>query len=154
MHKLQTKNVKTQVNELENQVDKQTQAAILEPGIHAPITPDNPAGIAWVEIPAGEFLFGGKNEKINMKAAYKIGKYPITNAQYKKFLDSNKDYKLPKSWDVKNRTYPEEKANYPVVFLTWDDAQVFCEWAKCRLPSDKEWRKQPEGRMVENILGE
>jgi hypothetical protein len=47
---------------------------------------DNPPGIEWVNIPAGEFLYGDEKKTVYIRKPYLIGKYPVTNAQYKRFL--------------------------------------------------------------------
>ncbi len=115
------------------------------PPDHAPPTPNNPAGIEWVEIPAGEFLYGEERERKYVNKAYKIGKYPVTNAQYKKFIDANPKYEVAKDWDVEQRTYPAGKGNHPVVDVSWHDAQAFCKWNGCHLPTEVEWEKAARG---------
>ena len=109
------------------------------------LTPDNPAGIKWVEIPAGVFLYGDRKKDKIIDRAYLIGKYPVTNAQYKLFTDTFMDRQVPKHWDKENRTHPSGKANHPVVYVSWHDAVAFCEWAKCRLPTEEEWEKAARG---------
>ena len=108
--------------------------------------PSSPADLEWVQIPAGEFLYGDKKEKRTIAKAFLIGKYPITNAQYKRFLDANPSYKIPGAgWDRQKRTYPIEKEKHPVVNISWNDAQAFCQWAGCRLPLEEEWEKAARG---------
>lgn len=106
---------------------------------------ENPAMIEWMLIPAGKFLFGDENVVRNIDEPYLIGKYPITNAQYKLFLENNPSVRMvPDNWD-NNGNYPPEKANHPVVCLSRDDAQAFCQWADCRLPTEVEWEKAARG---------
>lgn len=106
---------------------------------------DNPAGIEWVEIPAGEFLYGDNKEKQFLRKAFLIGKYPVTNAQYKRFLEANPGYSVPRDWEPKQRIYPPGKQDHPVVNVSWQDAQAFCQWAQCRLPTETEWEKAARG---------
>ncbi len=104
---------------------------------------------AMVLIPAGEFTMGtnvrlsdeGPEHRVTVAAFY-IDKYEVTNLQYKKFIDATQ-HKSPQHWS--NRTYPDGKIDHPVVFVSWDDAKAYCEWAGKRLPTDEEWEKAARG---------
>jgi hypothetical protein len=103
--------------------------------------PGNPAGILWVQVPAGEFNFGEANERRWIENPFQIGKNPVTNLQYQRFLIVNPHYPAPSHWDIHQHSYPEGKAHQPVTNICWHDAQAFCQWAGCRLPTEEEWEK-------------
>ncbi|MBL6966358.1 MAG: SUMF1/EgtB/PvdO family nonheme iron enzyme [Anaerolineales bacterium] len=106
---------------------------------------ENPAGIEWVETPSGVFLYGDRKKEETIERPYLIGKYPVTNEQYKRFIDANINHQAPKHWNKETRTYPKGKAHHPVVYVSWHDAQTFCKWAKCRLTTEEEWEKAARG---------
>ncbi len=104
-------------------------------------------------IPAGEFLYGDNKEKRTLPQ-FQITKTPITNAQYQLFINANpqhpvpyqiEDWAKPYNWDQKTRQHPRDKANHPVVLVSWNDAQAYCQWAKCRMPTEEEWEKAARG---------
>ena len=126
---------------------------------------ENPAGIEWVKIPAGKFTMGSddyRDEKPPHKIylnAYLIAKTPVTNAQFKQFIEAG-GYKKKVFWSYngwkwclkKGRIQPRywndvkwNKPTYPVVGVSWYEAEAFCKWAKCRLPSEAEWEKAARG---------
>lgn len=92
-------------------------------------------GIELVRIPAGEFLYGKR--KVHL-SDYWIAKTPVTNAQYAAFIQAT-GYRAPDHWH--NGRIPTGKENHPVVYVNWDDAQSFCQWAGLRLPMELEWEK-------------
>ena len=110
-------------------------------------------GKVMVYVPAGEFLFGDKKEKIYLDGFW-IDKTPITNAEYKRFLDANPkhpvplvnaDWAKPYNWDEKKRTFPAGKENHPVVMSSWHDAKAYADWAGKDLPTEQEWEKAARG---------
>ena len=77
-----------------------------------------------------------------------IDKYPVTNADFKKFLDATHyhpkdDFNFLKDW--KNGSYPEGWANKPVTWVSIEDAREYAKWAGKRLPHEWEWQYAAQG---------
>ena len=80
--------------------------------------------------------------------SFYMDKYPVTNAEYKKFLDATHyhpadDYDFLKDW--KNGTYPNGWGNKPVTWVSLEDAQAYAKWAGKRLPNEWEWQYAAQG---------
>jgi len=111
--------------------------------------------IVFVRVPSGEFIMGSKDGDKDEKPQHEVhlgeywmGKYPVTNAQYKAFVDAS-GHRAPDGW--KKDEIPKGMEKHPVVYVSWHDAIAFCEWASqangetIRLPSEAEWEKAARG---------
>ncbi|MDH5231813.1 MAG: formylglycine-generating enzyme family protein [Gammaproteobacteria bacterium] len=104
-----------------------------------------------VTIPEGEFIMGTDSLKSDIQnrprhkrsiKSFKIDKYPVTNAQYARFVAAT-GRRVPINW--KNGKFPPEKALHPVTMVTWFDAKDYAKWAGKRLPTEEEWEKAARG---------
>lgn len=81
--------------------------------------------------------------------AFKIGKYCITNQEYRDFLIDSGYNSLPSSWEF--GVYPHHRANHPVYTLAPEDAEAYCYWLSqktkrsFRLPTEQEWEYAAAG---------
>jgi formylglycine-generating enzyme required for sulfatase activity len=120
---------------------------------------------AMVNVPDGEFWMGFDQfpndrpvKKIHLPA-YRIDAYPVTNMQFKKFID-NGGYQIREIWDEDGWKWLQEtgrrlprywldpkfnKPNYPVIGVSWFEADAYAHWVDKRLPTEQEWEKAARG---------
>jgi formylglycine-generating enzyme required for sulfatase activity len=130
-----------------------------------------PAGM--VHIPGGAFVFkvtgteieGGDDpgvdvqypwedsprryhEKTMQVAPFYIDKFPVTNTQFKQFLDAahyapHDSVNFLRDW--KSGTFPQGWDNRPVTWVSLEDARAYAAWAGKRLPHEWEWQFAAQG---------
>jgi formylglycine-generating enzyme required for sulfatase activity len=130
-----------------------------------------PAGM--VKVPEGDFLFQvagieieGFNdvgvdvqypwevsprrfhEHLMHVISFYIDERPVTNAEFRKFLDSahyhpKDDLNFLRDW--KDGSYPKGWENQPVTWVSQEDARAYASWAGKRLPHEWEWQYAAQG---------
>jgi len=111
--------------------------------------------VVWCEVPGGVFLYGDDRQEIDLPA-FRLSKYPVTNAQYNAFVAAG-GYQNAAYWPVaaadgvwrEGRLKPRYEAeeaigprnfgtpfnlpNHPVVGVSWYEALAYCAWLTERL---------------------
>jgi gamma-glutamyl hercynylcysteine S-oxide synthase len=80
--------------------------------------------------------------------SFYLDKFPVTNKQYKKFIDATgywpkDDHNFLKDW--KNKAYPLGWDNKPITWVSIEDARAYASWAGKRLPHEWEWQYAAQG---------
>lgn len=126
-----------------------------------------------VNIPAGTFVFRARgieiegsndvgvdvqypwedsprryHEHVMGLKSFWIDKYPVTNEQFKRFLDSSGYHPRDRTnflRDWQKGTYPKGWANRPVTWVALEDARAYAAWSGKRLPHEWEWQYAAQG---------
>ncbi|MGZ3832732.1 MAG: formylglycine-generating enzyme family protein, partial [Mucilaginibacter sp.] len=80
--------------------------------------------------------------------AFYIDRYPVTNRQFKQFMQAahyqpRDKHNFLKDW--KNGNFPVGWANKPVTWVSLEDARAYAAWAGKRLPHEWEWQYAAQG---------
>ncbi len=134
------------------------------------------AGIQFCPIQAGDFVMGSTDDNsmadsdekprhtVSIPYQYWLGRYPVTNAQFRLFIQANPDYRttaekegsayiwIGKEWketkgaDWQHPNGPKSslkgKDDHPAVCISWLDARAYCLWFNTAFGKDlpKGWQ--------------
>ena len=87
------------------------------------------------------------DKDVDVRSFY-IDRCPVTNAQFKKFLQASgyhprDDHNFLKDWTA--GSYPQGWDKKPVTWVSLEDARAYAQWAGKRLPHEWEWQYAAQG---------
>ena len=111
-------------------------------------------GMQSMYVPAGTFTMGNESGNNDEKPvhevyldAFWIDQTEVTNAMYAQCVAATTCQPPASAASYTHTPYygNPEFDTYPVVYVSWSQAQAYCQWAGRRLPTEAEWEKSARG---------
>ena len=122
---------------------------------------------AWCVVRAGRYFFGEDSQPWTLTDPFEIGRFPVTNAQYRRFVEAGgylqREYWSDAGWAWREEAQPEQDPAYlrnphyggatqPVASVSWWEAEAFCRWCSAMdtryqyfLPTEEQWEAAARG---------
>lgn len=97
-----------------------------------------------------KILIGLNKEGAVIRSTFTIAKYPVTKARYLEFVNEEKIVLTDNQWNSLQQVSPYD--NCPAVYISWNDAKLFCRWMReitgdyYSLPTQLEWEAAARGK--------
>jgi serine/threonine protein kinase len=111
-------------------------------------------GMIQVYVKGGEFTMGSTNGKINEQPLHQvfvdsfwIDQYEVSNSQYASCVAAGFCERPPETKSILRMDYYDlpSYGNFPVIYVSWQDAKNYCSWSGKRLVTEAEWEKAARG---------
>ncbi|HEX2906567.1 MAG TPA: SUMF1/EgtB/PvdO family nonheme iron enzyme, partial [Phototrophicaceae bacterium] len=120
--------------------------------------------LEWCCIPAGKVTLRREvGNTTHSVSTFCISKYPITNDQFKVFVEASDGYRDDRWWNYSpdardwHHTHleplpiPDGRGNLPSVNVCWHEAMAYCRWLSVQtglnvtLPTEQQWQRAAQG---------
>ncbi len=121
--------------------------------VSLPTTITDSKGVLMVLVPEGDFEMGSEAEDDEQPVhtvyldAFYMDKYEVTNYSYSECVTAGRCAPPQQTFSNSHINYYDnsEFFYYPVIYVTWNQAVVYCRWREGLLPTEAQWEKAARG---------